>query len=48
MAEAIRNSRSPLHKAVIEMSEYNVKNYQEQGGARWVVGGEIDIISANG
>jgi hypothetical protein len=27
------------------MSEYNVKNYQEQGGARWVVGGEIDIIS---
>ncbi|MCK9519436.1 MAG: hypothetical protein M0R74_10515, partial [Dehalococcoidia bacterium] len=27
------------------MSEYNVKNYQEQGGDRWVIGGEIDILS---
>lgn len=24
---------------------YNVDNYEEQGGARWVVGGSLDVIS---
>lgn len=32
---------------------YNTKNYAEQGGDRWVIGGELDIptggkITANG
>lgn len=25
------------------MSEYNVPNYKEQGGAKWVVDGELEI-----
>lgn len=31
--------------AGIAIGQYNVSNYMEQGGARWVIGGSLDVAS---
>lgn len=31
--------------AAVAVAQYSVSNYREQGGARWVIGGSLDVVS---
>jgi hypothetical protein len=43
--DAISVQLEPLDEDDIVSYSYNVDNYAEQGGSRWVVGGSLDVIS---